>query len=195
MFYHKKNASKGFTPAPIVLTSGDARRAYTPRKQLVRGFTLIEISVVMSIIAIMSVVITINIMSARKKGDDADIKGSLATIQSRAEIYYDLNKNYSYETDSCGFQLFSDHPTDGDIIIYQAYLSARKASGFDGLCVARDASPTGSGSPAKSYAVAVRLKQDTTKWRCVDSSGFATTTNGTPDLTTGVAPAEMAKCP
>ena len=59
-----------------------------------KGFTLIELSVVIAIIGILSSVVLASLNSARNKGTDAAIKSNLANLRAQAEIYYDTNSSY-----------------------------------------------------------------------------------------------------
>lgn len=65
------------------------------KKRGQKGFTLIELLVVIAIIGIISSVVLVSLNSARNKGKDGSIKGSMSEIRSAAEIDYDTNGNYS----------------------------------------------------------------------------------------------------
>lgn len=53
-----------------------------------RGFTLIEILVVVVIIGILALIVTSGLSTAQRQGEDAAIKGDLASIQTQASQYY-----------------------------------------------------------------------------------------------------------
>jgi prepilin-type N-terminal cleavage/methylation domain-containing protein len=61
------------------------------KKETRRGFTLIDLLVVIAIIGILSSVILASLNTARDKGADAAIKSDLNNIRSQAELYYDQN--------------------------------------------------------------------------------------------------------
>lgn len=53
-----------------------------------RGFSLIEILMVVTIIGILSVVVVSSISTARNRGIDASVKENLHTIRNQAELFY-----------------------------------------------------------------------------------------------------------
>lgn len=63
-------------------------------KQNQKGFTLIEIVVVMGIISILAAIITINVQSARQKSRNGKRRVDIISLQAPLEAYYDANKVY-----------------------------------------------------------------------------------------------------
>ncbi len=59
-----------------------------------RGFTLIELMVVIAIIGILAAIITVSLGSARAKGRDAKRISDIRTIQLALEEYYNDNGTY-----------------------------------------------------------------------------------------------------
>lgn len=64
-----------------------------------KGFTIIELLVVVAIIAVLTGIVLVNVTSYINKGKDAAIKGNLSTILTNGAVFYDANANY---TGFCG---------------------------------------------------------------------------------------------
>jgi prepilin-type N-terminal cleavage/methylation domain-containing protein len=59
-----------------------------------RGFTLIEILIVISIIGILASIVLVNLGGFRAKGRDARRIADLKTLQNTLELYYSSNNKY-----------------------------------------------------------------------------------------------------
>lgn len=59
-----------------------------------KGFTLLEILVVIAIIGIFASVAVVALSSSKGKGDDSAVRSNLNSLRSQAELYYLNNKNY-----------------------------------------------------------------------------------------------------
>jgi prepilin-type N-terminal cleavage/methylation domain-containing protein len=137
-----------------------------------QGFTLIELLVVIAIIGILASVVLASLNSARIKGKDANIKGTLNGIRAQAELYYDDTSNtygtavFNKAAAGCAGlsgagTLFSDTTVQGQIDGIQAQVPT------SGIIVCN----TG---PA-FYAIAAPLNGTAGSYACVDSTGYSGT--------------------
>lgn len=66
-----------------------------------KGFTIIELIVVVAIIAVLATIVLVNVTAYINKGKNAAIKGNLTTIMTNAADYFYRNGNYtSFCTDA-----------------------------------------------------------------------------------------------
>ena len=139
------------------------------RKNLVFGFTLIELIVVIAVIGILSAIVLGVLNGARNKGGDAGVKSNLAGIRSQAEILNDTWGVYGVDATPTPFvvgacsaspdTLFSDPNISAQIT---AAGNASNGGGMgQGSCV----------SASNAWAVSMPLKEDQANSWCVDNKG------------------------
>jgi len=122
------------------------------KKPKLKGFTLIEMLVVIAIIGILAGIILIALGVARTKAKDARIIGEMSQIRNAAGVYYD-NSTYSFSGFSCGTPnpnmsaLCDDIGAQGGVLI-------------DPFPVSGD---------GQDYCVEVQLNSGA--WWCVDAKG------------------------
>jgi prepilin-type N-terminal cleavage/methylation domain-containing protein len=128
-----------------------------------RGFTLIELMIVIAIIGVMSSIIIVSLNNARLKAVDANIKEELSSIRRVAAIYYDnqIPNNYGNNTNNCYTpnRMFTD-----DTVIASIISQIDSNSGADVKCRA----------DTNYFAVSASLvgpTSDTKDNWCVDSAG------------------------
>ncbi len=56
-----------------------------------RGFTIIELIVVIAIIAVLAGIVLVNVTQYINKGKDASAKGSMSTLLTNSAVYFDTN--------------------------------------------------------------------------------------------------------
>ncbi len=96
----KQIAQKGFTQHLFPINrrwDSDTIASSSPNKKGA-GFTLIEILVVVAIIALLSSVILISVMSARQKGRDAKRLSDMTQMNTALELYFAAYKGYPSST-------------------------------------------------------------------------------------------------
>ncbi|MDP3882580.1 MAG: prepilin-type N-terminal cleavage/methylation domain-containing protein [Candidatus Staskawiczbacteria bacterium] len=111
-----------------------------------KGFTIIELIVVIAIIAVLAAIVLVNVTQYIAKSRDAAIKGNLATIATNAAVWFDANTTY------VGFAASSTY-TNPAVAITSA--------GGGSIVTAETIS---------AFCVEAVLNDDTT-W-CVDSTGY-----------------------
>ena len=115
------------------------------------GFTLIELLVVIGIIGILASIVLMSLNAARQKGRDASAMGSLSSIRTQAEIYFNTTESYA---DLCD--------VDSQVGVLVEAATAQTGNFAD--CID---DPGGA-----LYMAYVTLTDDATDF-CIDSSGFA----------------------
>lgn len=122
-----------------------------------KGFTIIELLVVVAIIALLTAVVVIAIDVYRARGSNASIQATLGQTRSEVALYRE-NNDGSYEG-------LCDPARTGDFRIHEQYIEARlQSGGGDHLCF----------SDTNAWVMAVELKGSSGSefaW-CVDSTNF-----------------------
>ncbi len=124
-----------------------------------RGFTLLELLVVVAIIGILAAVTVAMLGSAKKKGQDSAIKEQLSSLRTQAALYAeDNNGNYT--------DLFTSNNTwaSSDTTV-QAILDY----------IDEQTSVHTAGSSSAAWAAQAQLKEELTEYACIDSDAVITT--------------------
>lgn len=116
-----------------------------------KGFTLIELLVVIAIIGILASIVLASLNTARNRGRDASARASMSQVRAQAEIFFDINNNY---TSVCA-------NTDVDRLLDAAE--------------AQVPSPTGRECTSTATAWAADVTLNAGGNYCVDSTGFSGT--------------------
>jgi len=150
-----------------------------------RGFTIVEILVIIAIIGILSAEILAATSGSRSAGSDAAVKSNLINLQKQAEVDYYASNNYCYiypnttlcstypkmaTANVCPTSETAESTVFADPVIQNQLAAAKNAGGkLSPAC--HQQSGLSNGIPFSRYAVAVQMKSDPTKAWCVDSTG------------------------
>ena len=145
------SSSAGFIRS-VRLAEATESRTFRASASSTAGFTLIELLVVIGIIGILASIVLMSLNAARQKGRDASATGSLSSIRTQAEIYFNTKESYK--------DLCTDDAQVG--VLIQA---ATAQTGNQAICI--DDVVSGA-----VYMAFVTLTDDATDF-CIDSSGFA----------------------
>ena len=147
-----------------------------------KGFTLIEILVVLAIIGVLASIIIVSVNTTTKKANNAKIKAQLEQARNAAQIYYTSNLHYGKAgsgDNSCddgtpgpnADNMFDDTVSNMDFIVKQSNYPSNTA-------ISCRSNATG-GADADEYAVSATLTGGSSgalpnadNW-CVDSTGFS----------------------
>jgi len=73
-----------------------------------KGFTIIELLVVVAIIAVLAAIVLVNVTSYINKGKDAAIQGNMSSMLVNGAVYFDNNGNYTSFLTSAGYTAPAD---------------------------------------------------------------------------------------
>lgn len=115
-----------------------------------KGFTIIELIVVIAIIAVLATIVMINVTQYIAKGKDASIKGNMSSITTSAAAYYDSQSPNTYTN-------LQNNP-----VVVAANTQINKASGELNYLAANDS----------SWCACANLVANSANYYCVDSTGL-----------------------
>lgn len=122
-----------------------------------KGFSLVELLIVMTIIAILTSIVLQSLSNSRAKAYDSKIKQQLFHFMTAAEIYESNNGNYGVATVSCSQGIFND---------------MNQNNGTPGIYIASGNLPTFASpvcqSTGSAYAIKVNLYSGN-EYVCIDS--------------------------
>jgi len=124
-----------------------------------KGFTLIELMVVIAIIGILASVVIVVLNSARKKGQDSAIQTQMTSLRSQAEIYASTN-NGSYDNLFIGNNTWASTNAPMQEIL---------------TSINKQTLVHTAGSIANTWAAQAQLQSDPTKYICVDYTAIVKT--------------------
>ena len=158
-----------------------------------KGFTLIEILIVVAIIGILSAIVMASLGSAKGKGNDVAIQSNLANIRAQSELYYSFVGNYGSGTPSPSPSYSQCANVSGSVIgsstlgFANALKAVVKLNGGTTLGTDPYVACSNMGTPMSNWAIIASTSKPTVNW-CVDSSGQS---KSEPSTSVGIS---NAKC-
>ncbi len=136
-----------------------------------KGFTLIELIVVIAIITLLSTIVLGSLNSARNKSADSAIKGQMATLRSQAELYNDANGN-SY-ANVCNLGAAAPNGTKGIYTMLVGAANITASSIVTNAATAGAANTVTCHATVGSWVAEAPLKSNPSIMWCVDNSGVS----------------------
>ena len=128
--------------------------------QKIRGFTIIELLVVVAIIAVLAAIVLVNVTSYINKGKDAAIRANSSSLLVTSVAYFDANGTYSAN--------WCSTTVAPGLTYYVPIKTAIEAAGGTSVTCTVASS---SGTLYDLWCVSSKLKTDTSKYFCADSTG------------------------
>ncbi|MCX6718701.1 MAG: prepilin-type N-terminal cleavage/methylation domain-containing protein [Candidatus Staskawiczbacteria bacterium] len=128
-----------------------------------KGFTIIELVVVIAITAVLSGIILFSVTQYISRGKDANVSGSLAILIPAGEVFYNNNGN-SYNKEGVSF-------CTSPVV---ANIASQAPANPSTICYDENSNPTGAccGAISQAWAACAREFTNPNLAFCVDSRGM-----------------------
>lgn len=143
-------------------------KVYPAKLKNNRGFSLVELLIVITIVGMLATIILTNLSNSRERAYDSKIKQQLSSFRTSAEIYFtnQMPNGYGPVSVSCSTGIFND---------------VDETNGSPGLYIAAgnipDFSTVVCGSSDSEYAIKATLYSGNDYW-CVDNKGSSRMISG-----------------
>ena len=127
--------------------------------QLKKGFTIIELIVVIAIIAILAAIVLVNVTQYINKSKDAAVQGNMSSIQTAAAACFS-------DTSGCA----------GNYLTFNGGTATGYTTSFSTMNTAVHGADTGTitqGWSSSAYCYSIPLVANTSNKWCIDSTGYA----------------------
>jgi len=129
-----------------------------------KGFTLIEIIVVVAIIGILALIVIVAVNKPQNAAADASVKQNLIAIRKQSEIYYLTSGVYGDSSSSC--VVGSESGMFADTTIKSAMSEVGRNIGGSKIVTCHIS------SDGNNWAISVNALKSTGSTLCIDSSGI-----------------------
>jgi prepilin-type N-terminal cleavage/methylation domain-containing protein len=133
-----------------------------------KGFTLVEIIVVIAIIGILAAIVLASLGTARNKGSDAKIQEQMNSLRNAAESYFTTHSNYGSAGVAATNCTTGDMTTDAATGFANIVATSSWPDGISPTCVNNSTAT----DDASAYAAWHALTDGTSYW-CADSTGVS----------------------
>lgn len=142
-----------------------------------RGFTLVELLVVVAILGILTSVVLVSLSTANTRGKDGAIQANLDSLRTQAQLYYNANGGYGSNASLVNDTGDCTANTAGTVFEDARVRQQVAATNFanSGGSVTCNVAAGGAG-----YAIYAALASSFTTYFCVDSNGVGMRTTTAP---------------
>ena len=134
-----------------------------------KGFTLIELMVVIAIIAILATVVLVSLGSARDAAEDANRSAALNQVRSLAEVFMAQSEKLNFEslTEPMGEleELIKEYGHEGD---YPGIVDPDESKNVLRVSIEEDASETEGYENYERYCADIQMARNPDEYLCVD---------------------------
>ncbi len=146
-----------------------------------KGFTIIELLVVVAIIAVLAAIVLVNVTQYINQGKNAAIQGNMTTMLTNAAVFYDQGGSYTNFQTADGYTApaqavdLANDGVDNDNVVYGCNLADCTAASVTAWCSCSVVYTAGTVPASSTF--------------CIDSTGYKgiTQTACTTRCTTGAA--------
>lgn len=145
-----------------------------------RGFTLVELLVVVAILGILSSIVLVSLSTANTRGKDGAVQANLDSLRTQAQLYYNANGGYSLNGASIPA---SSSCTAADSVFVDPKIT-QQIIATDSVNGGARSVTCNVAAGGAAYAVYAELASAAGTYFCVDSNGVGMRTTTVPGSNT-----------
>lgn len=143
-----------------------------------KGFTLLELLMVVAIIGVLTSIVLVSLTDSRNRGADAAVKSNLDTVRGQSELFYSSSNSFlpsggaTFNIATCpAYNASGTNMLSKDKVIAEAIAEAVKRGDNGSSCY----------NSSINWAIAVGLKSNSALSWCVDSGGNSKQVSSAPN--------------